>query len=300
MDKQPNKLKLPLLILALVLVLGGGGLAIWMVTRKKEEPTTEQQEMEQRPPVKGRTDVTNLYTEQELAFSGLVDENAPDYTPEYTAVLMDSTEGKQLIEQRMKKIQLNKKDSDFVRAKHHVGRTLVGNRIFSSKANKAIEKMFSLVDGTTGGQYLTYPVYGRFETEAAPLRKDIEDFLAKGGQGYNLTNKRHSGNAWWFGSVGLNLMYGSNKSHVHSADKLWWYAGGQEARDGLDFFKLVNGHDFEDRRIVDEKRNGQGVFAAWNMYNFVKEWKRAMEYFDQVTEFEAVAALEREGLLRRI
>ena len=299
MDKpQSHKLKLPLLILVIVLVLGGGGFAIWMVTKKEEEEIIVQapQEGAESPPVSGRTDVTNLYTDEELQHSALVNEELPNRTPEYEAVLMNSNEGKKLIEDRIRKIQLNIKDSDLIRAKHHVGRTLVGNRIFNTKANKAIEKMFALVDGTIGGEYLTYPVYGKYETEAAPLRADIENFLSKDGQGYNLTSLRHGGNAWWFGSVGLNLMYGNKKSHFHSADKIWWY---KASRSGLNFFKLVNGHDFDDKVLVDKKRNGKGVFAAWNMYNLVKEWKSAMDHFDQVTKEEAIRALEREGLIKR-
>jgi hypothetical protein len=298
MDKQANKVKLPLLILAIVLVLGGGGFAIWMVTRKEDEPIQEQrQEGAELPPVNGRLDVTNLYTEEELQHSGLVNKDSPDKTPEYSAVLMTSTDGLRLIADRMEKIQLNKKDADLIRAKHNVGRTLVGNKAFSTAANRAIDKMFGLVDGTTAGNYKTYPVYGKFETEAAPLRADIENFLSKDGQGYNLTSLRHGGNAWWFGSVGLNLMYGNGSSHLHSADQIWWY---KADRAGLDFFKLVNGHNIEDKRLADEKRNGKGVFAAWGMYNLVKEWKSQMDFFDKVTRIEAIAALEREGLIRRI
>ncbi len=296
MDKA-NNLKLPLLLLAIVLILGGGGFAIWMVTKKEEDKVPEQRKGGAAPPVQGRTDATSLYTEAELQHSGLVNKDSPDKTPEYSAVLMTSPDGLRLIRDRMEKIQLNKKDADFVRAKHKVGRTLVGNRAFSTAANKAIDKMFGLVDGATGGQYLTYPVYGKFEPDADPLRADIENFLSKDGQGYNLTSVRHGGNAWWFGSVGLNLMYGNKSSHLHSADQIWWY---KADREGLDFFKLVNGHNVDDRRMVDEKRNGKGVFAAWGMYNLVKEWKAQMDFFDKVTRLEAIAALEREGLIRRL
>jgi hypothetical protein len=299
MDKpQAHKLKLPLLILVLVLVLGGGGFAIWMATKKEEEEIIVQapEEGAKLPPVNGRTDVTNLYSEDELENSGLVNEELPNNTPEYSAALMTSDDGKRLIEDRMKKIQLNKKDSDFIRARYDVGRTLVGNKAFSTKGNAEISKMFGLVDGTTAGNHLTYPVYGKYETEAAPLRKDIDNFLAKDGQGYNLTSLRHGGNDWWFGSVGLNLMYGNKKSHFHTASDIWWY---KASRSGVDFFKRVNGHDFDDRKLVDTKRNGKGVFAAWGIYTLVKEWKSAMDYFDKVTEQEAITALEREGLIKR-
>jgi hypothetical protein len=294
--EKPNKLKIPLLIIALLVILGGGGFAIWSITRKEDEQPTQKQEGTQAPPVGGRNDVTNLYTEEELQHSALFNENSPDKTPEYSAVLMTSSEGLKLIEDRMIKIQLNKKDSDFIRAKHSVGRTLVNNSAFSTKANQAIAKMFGLVAGTTEGNYKTYPVYGKFETEAAPLRADIENFLSKDGQGYNLTELRHGGNAWWFGSVGLNLMYGNSNAHLHSADQIWWY---KADRAGLDFYKLINGHDVDDRRLL-EKRSGKGVFAAWGMYSLVKNWRDAMDFFDKVTREEAITALEREGLIRRI
>lgn len=292
-QNQLSKLKIPLLIIALVVILSGGGFAIWSIT-KKEDKKGSTKGGKGGAPVKGRFNATGLYTEEELQHSALLDENSPDLTPQYTAVLMTSSEGIQLIENRMKRIQNNRRDSDELRAKHLVGRTLVNNALFSPQANKAIQKMFDLVDGVIGTDYLTYPVYGKFEEEGPRLRADIDAFLAKGGQGYNFGQKRHGGNAWWFGSVGLNLMYGSNKAHIHSADKIWWGAGGTEMREGLDFFKLVNGHDVPDGRLLVT------AFAAWNMYNFVKVWKTAMDFFDKVTRQEAIDALEREGMIRRI
>ena len=293
---QPNsqKLKLPLLIVVIILVLGGGGFAIWMVTKKEDEQTTTQ--APEGATALGRTDASSFYSEEDLQHSALVNTDLPDNKPDYEAVLMDSSEGKKLIEDRMAKIQLNKKDSDFVRAKHQVGRTLVGNKAFSSKANGAIAKMFGLIEGTTAGQYLTYPVYGRFETEGAPLRADIENFLSKDGYGYNLSQKRHSGNAWWFGSINLNLMYGSTSSYLHSADKIWW---GQGSKSGLSFFKTVNSHDRKDKELLKMK-GVRGVYNAWGIYSLVKIWLAEMDRFDQVTKQEAITALEREGLIKRI
>lgn len=290
-----NSLKIPLLILALLVVLGGGGFAIWSVTRK-EEQEERSSEGATGAPVKGRANVSGLYTEEELTYDPLFNKDTPDKTPEYEAVLMTSKQGIRLIEDRMRKIQQHRPTADRLRATHKIGHSLVNNPIFDFKANKAIQKMFSLVDGTDGTDSLTYPVYGKFEPDGQALREDIESFLSKDGQGYNLTEFRHGGNEWWFGSVGLNLMYGNGSSHLHSADKIWWY---KADRTGLDFYKLVNGHDVGDRRLL-EKRNGQGVFAAWNMYNFVKEWKKQMDLFDSVTRDRAIEALEKEGLIRRI
>lgn len=316
MENQNPKLKPVLLILGILIILTGGGVAIWAVVRNKEQQAPhEAASIQPLPPVTGRKDVTDLYTEEELQHSALADKSKPDRTPEYQVVLISSKEGKQLIEDRMRKIQLNKRDADFLRAKHKIGHTLVNIRSLSHKANKAIDKMFGLVAGVTEGNYLTYPIYGKFEPLGQALRKDINTFLANNGQDYNLSMRRHRGNAWWFGSVGLNLLYGSKKAHVHSADKIWWYAGGQEARDGLDFFKLVNGHDVDDRRLLDMRlKNGkavfhhlqinqagvQGTFAAWGIYRLVQLWKEQLDLFDKVTREEAITALEREGLLRRI
>lgn len=297
MEKQPNnRLKVPLLILGLLLILGGGGFAIWSVMKKEEEPIPTQRTGTAPPPVGGRTNATNLYTAEELEHSALGAKPTPENMPQYTAVLMTSKEGLRLIDDRMRKIQLNKSDADKVRAKHKVGRTLVNNNAFSRKANQAIAKMFGLIDGTTAGDYLTYPVYGKYETEAAPLRSDIENFLSKDGQGYNLSELRHGGNPWWFGSVGLNLMYGNQNAHLHTADQIWWY---KADRNGLDFFKAVNGHDKEDHELL-KKVNGKGVYAAWGMYDLVKFWRSEMNFFDQVTREEAITALEQEGLIKRI
>jgi hypothetical protein len=297
-NPKPNKLKIPLLILGLFIILGGGGFAIWSVMKKEDEPTPTQRtgEVATPPPVVGRTNATNLYTAEELAHTALGAKPTAENMPQYTAVLMTSKEGLGLIEDRMRKIQLNKSDADKIRAKHLVGRTLVNNTAFSAKANQAISKMFSLVSGVVEGQYLTYPVYGKFETEATALRQDIDSFLAKDGQGYNLSEKRHGGNAWWFGSVGLNLMYGNTNATLHTADQIWWY---KADRGGLDFFKAVNGHDVEDQLLL-KKVNGKGVFAAWGIYKLVQIWREQMDFFDKVTREEAITALEQEGLIKRI
>lgn len=299
-QNQLSKLKIPLLIIALLVILGGGGFAIWSVTRR-EDQGTERREGAEGSPVGGRVDASGLYTAEELAYNPLFDENSPDRTPEYEAVLVTSSEGHRLIEDRMRKIQTHRPTIDKIRLTHQIGRNLVNNTLFSPQANKAVQKMFDLVDGVTGSNYKTYPVYGKFEPNGAALKADINNFLAQDGQGYNVSNARHKGNAWWFGSVYLNLMYGSNKSHLHSVDKIWWGAGGQEMRDGLDFFKLVNGHDVSDHRLLKGTPDGkQGIFAAWNMYNFVKQWKAAIDHLDTVTRQAAIDALEKEGKIRLI
>lgn len=294
---QAQNLKPIFLILGLLLVLGGGGFAIWMVMKKEDQPqeriaaNTEEQAL-----VSGRQDVTNLYTEEQLSHTGLVNHQGPDRTPEYTATLVDSNEGKRLIEARMEKIQLHLNDADFIRAKHQIGKGLVDATAFSHKALDNIGKMFALIPGVTQGNHLTYPVYGKFETKGEMLRGDLEEFLGRSWNGYNLTEHRHSGSSWWLDSVGLNLMYGNQNAYVHTADQIWWY---KADRNGLDFYKVLNGHDVGDHRLLD-KKYGKGVFNAGGAYKLAEIWLREMDKFDKVTRQEAITALEKEGLIRRI
>ncbi|MBL4650822.1 MAG: hypothetical protein JKY03_13910 [Aureispira sp.] len=293
---QASKLKPLLLGFAVLLVFLGGGFAIWSAMKKEEEPETIEEPIEKSTTeVTGRINATNLYTADELEHSALINSDLPNNTPNYEAVLIASEEGKDLIEARMETIQLNHYDADKIRARYLVGKNLDHIQSLSSKANELVEKMFGLVDGTTEGDYLTYPVYGKYEPQGEALRKDINNFLAKDGQGYNLSEKRHGGNDWWFGSVGLNLMYGNSNATLHTADQIWWH---KASRSGLDFFKKINGHDVPDHDLL-KKINGKGVFAAWGMVGLVKEWKVAMDTFDTVTRQEAISALEREGLIKR-
>lgn len=289
---KPNKqVKLPLLILGVLVILTGGGFAVWSVLKKEEETPGQSVSTEERPPVRGRANVSGLYSEEELAHSALAGKVTEENSPQYTAVWSGSSEGKRLILDRMKQIQLNIDDNNKVRAKHKVGRTLVDTSTFSSTAIREINKMFSQLEGVVENDFLTYPIYGKFEKEGVALRRDLNNFLSKDGQGYNLSEFRHGGNAWWLGSVGLNLMYGNQSSHLHSADKIWWY---KADRNGLDFFKRVNGHDVPDRRLL-EKQHGKGIFAAWGVYTLAKKWLDEMDYFDEVTRTEAIKALEQEG-----
>jgi hypothetical protein len=127
--------------------------------------------------------------------------------------------------------------------------------------------------------------------------------------------KRHHGSAHWIGQLSLNLIYGSQDAHVHSADNIWWYVGGETAREGLDFFKAVNGHDIEDRKLLKmQDRHGKeihhhlqinapgtiGIFGAGVMYAFVQSWMNEMDYFDEVTRQTAIAALIAEGYLVKV
>lgn len=307
MDKPSSKVGI--LIFVIVLVLLGGGFAAWKVLGTKEEeeiPVQEQRmEGEKLPPITGRDDVssgaTNLMTKElidKILGNQEPDPNAAPLPP-IIAVGQTSEDGKRLIVERMKEIQLNKGASDTVRAVHHVGRTLVDTSSWTTKAIAAISKMFAQLHNVEKDNYLTYPIFGKHETKGAPLRAELEAFLAQSWQGYNVTNQRHSGDAHWIGQLSLNLMYGSQNSYVHSEDEIWWLNQGQSVRDGLDFYKAVNGHDVGDRQLLKKVR-GKAVYSAGVMYAFVQSWIAAMDYFDIVTEQTAIAALIKEGALVKV
>lgn len=317
MDKVSNKTKTGILILVIVLVLAGGGFAAWKVlgTNKDDEPPQEQGEQEQLPPITGRIDATSEETKmltKDLVKKLLGQQKQDPNKPPPTGVLQTSDEGKRLIEERMKDLQQVKETSDQIRAVYNVGRTLVDTSSWTTKAIDAIGNMFGQLHNVDKDNYLTYPIFGKYETKGKPLRDELQRFLDQDWRGYNLSMKRHQGDAHWIGELSLNLIYGSQDAFVHSADNIWWYAGGESARKGLDFFKAVNGHDIEDRRLLEmQTRNGKkvfdtlqinepgtiGIFGAGVMYAFVKSWLNEMHYFDAVTEQTAIAALVAEGYL---
>lgn len=304
MDRANSRVGI--LIFVIVLVLAGGGFAAWKVlgTKKDEKTPTEQEEQkkEELPPITGRKDATSAQTNvltKELVAKLLGQQKQDSTKPPPTAVLQTSDEGKRLIEERIKYIQMNEGAADQVRAIHKVGRTLIDTNSWTSKAIDAIGKMFGQLHNVDKDNYLTYPIFGKFETKGQPLRAELQRFLDQSWDGYNVTNKRHSGDAHWIGQLSLNLMYGSQKSYVHTEDEIWWLNQGQSVRDGLDFYKAVNGHDVGDRELLKKVR-GRPVYNAGVMYAFVQSWMNEMYYFDAVTEQTAIAGLIAEGYLKKV
>jgi hypothetical protein len=321
MDQLSSKTKTGILIFVIVLVLAGGSFAAWMVLRKKEEdppPENEALEKEELPPITGRVDARTEETDaitEDLVARLLGQQEQDPNRPRPRGVLQTSSEGKALIEERVKYIQMNESASNQVRAIHRVGRTLVDTSSWTSKAIDAFGDMFGQLHNVDKGNYLTYPIFGKYETKGVPLRAELQKFLDKDWRGYNLSMKRHHGNAHWIGQLSLNLIYGSQSSHVHSADNIYWYIGGKTARKGIDFFKAVNGHDIEDKKLLKmQDRNGKaihnnlqinapgttGIYGAGVMYAFVKSWMAEMDYFDKVTEQTAIEALIKEGALFKV
>jgi hypothetical protein len=303
MDKSKNNTKTGILILVIVLVLFGGGFAAWKIlgTKEEETPPPPEQEQEKLPPITGRKDASseeNKVLTEDLVKKLLGQQERDPNKPAPTAVLQSSKEGKALIEERMRHIQMNEGAADNVRAVHHVGRSLVNTSSWTSKAIAAISNMFAQLHNVEKDNYLTYPVFGKFETKGEPLRAELQLFLDQSWEGYNVTKKRHSGDAHWIGQLSLNLIYGSDSAYVHTEDEIWWLNQGQSVRDGLDFYKAVNGHDVDDRRLL-KKVQDRPVYNAGVMHAFVQSWLNEMYYFDAVTKQTAIAALVAEGYLMK-
>lgn len=294
-----------ILIFVIVLVLAGGGFAAWKVLGTKEDtesPPPQEQTQEKLPPITGRKDASseaNTILTKDLVTKLLGQQKRDPNEPPPTAVLQTSEEGKVLIEERMRDIQMNEGASDNVRAVHKVGRTLVDTSSWTSKAIDAISGMFAQLHNVEKDNYLTYPIFGKHETKGKPLRAELQRFLDQSWSGYNVTNQRHSGDAHWIGQLSLNLIYGSQNSYVHTEDEIWWMNQGQSVRDGLDFYKAINGHDVPDRTLL-KKVQGKPVYNAGVMHAFVQSWMNEMYYFDAVTEQTAIAALIAEGHLIKV
>ena len=118
---EQSKSKLPFLIVGIVVILLGGGLATWMVMRKKKDldlgPSNKDKPT---PTLTGRQNTSGLYTAEQLAHTALtgssknnsnLQSNTNSNTPKPKAVWVESEEGKRLVEERIKIIQMNIDDS---------------------------------------------------------------------------------------------------------------------------------------------------------------------------------------------
>ncbi len=304
MENQNNHpLKLPLLILGILIVLGGGAFAIWKVTRpKKQEKEVQEQKQEKKTPViTGRNNVSNQnpgLTKEQVAFlfgntnssfnSGNTG-NKPK--PKQTKPLyVNGVRARSLITAKAEHLQSKPAVMDIIRAKYDVGRELIN---FNKDTQKAIDQLFSKVPGVDvtsnpAKRYLTFPIYGKHESQGAPLRADLQKLIDRGWEGLNLSNKRDSTMPWWLPSIQLNLLLGTTVSTTISADNIWWYWG---QRSELDFFKDFNGHQVDDRWLVKVNSNGKAAYPAGNLYTFVQRWVEAIDHLNKVTEWEAIRTL---------
>jgi hypothetical protein len=303
MENQPNKT--PLLILGLVLILAVGGFAIWKVLRPKEEEETLVQEKKETttetPVITGRNNVSNqnhgltkeqiefLFANNNSSFNSGNTGNEPP--PQQTEPLyINGTRARALIVAKAEHLQSKVTVMDIIRAKYDIGKELIN---FNSDTQKAIDSLFSKVPGVDitsdpDKRYLTFPIYGKHESQGIPLRTDLQKLLDRGWEGLNLSNKRDSTMPWWLPSIQLNLLLGTTISTTISADNIWWYWG---QRSELDYYKDFNGHQVDDRWLVKVTNKGKAAYPAGNLYTFVQRWVEAIDRLNKVTEWEAIRTL---------
>jgi len=308
MEKQPNKLKLPLLIVALVVLLLGGGFAVWSVLKKDEKnETVNTKTSTEQQPLTGRKDESGSIPELPQAIKDLLKSNndnsfgapktpktPPDPTkpppPPPPPLYVNSVQAQQLIKAKAERIQGNDAAMNIIRAKYDIGKSLID---FNAAAQGAIDKMFNRVAGvdTTSNpskRYLTYPIYGTHEQRGEQAYNQLLNLLSKDKTGYTLADTRHGDAPWWIDAVHVNLLIGTDTAHTWSADKIWWY---QANRADVDWFKEMNGIGAEDKQLVDGKTGGTAWYWAGNMLTFVRRWVESIQYLDKVTEWEAIRTL---------
>lgn len=301
----PAPPKTALLILALLVVVAGGGFAIWKVTRpKKQEKKPEEQKKEatKQPIVTGRNNVSSQnpgLTQEQVAFlfgnnnssfsSGNTSNNPPPPKQD-KPLYIKGVKAQSLIAAKAEHLQSKPAIMDIIRAKYDIGKELIN---FNSKTQEAIDALFSKVPGVDinsdpDKRYLTFPIYGKHESQGPALRHDLQKLLDRGWIGLNLSNKRDPTMPWWLPSVQLNLLLGTTVSSTISADHIWWYWA---QRSELDFFKDFNGHQVDDRWLVKINDNGTPAYPAGNLYTFVQRWVEAIDQLNKVTEWEAIRTL---------
>jgi len=302
---EASNSKSMILIVVILVILIGGGLAAWLLLKPKGEDKDKEQSAgggsSDEPLLSGRTNKSGYYTDEQirntiLNYQKQSGDKKPGTKkpPEPKTVWSESSEGQKLIDDLWQRIQLNVVEMDRLRVKHDIGKPF-----FTAPMNvgtrAAFKKLFGQLDGVDSEDYLTYPIYGRFEVGGQKLRDELQQFLDRGYEAYNLTNKRDPDESWWIDTLQLNLMYGNRSSHVHTADQIWWF---KADRAGLDFFKQMNGHDVGDRVLL-RKAHGKAVFNAGYLYALVELWVEEIDRLDRVTRDEAIEQLVADGLIVR-
>jgi hypothetical protein len=308
MENQPsNPNKTPLLILGLLIILAGGGFVLWKVLRPKKDD--EQAQIQEKkgtstkdPVITGRNNASNqnpglsndqiafLFGNNNSSFNSGNTGNEPPPPKQTAPLYIKGTRARALIVAKAEHLQSKVNVMDIIRAKYDIGKELIN---FNSDTQGAIDSMFAKIPGvdiTTNPakRYLTFPIYGKHESQGAPLKTDLQKVIDRGFRGLNLSEKRDSTKPWWLPSIQLNLLLGTTVSSTISADNIWWYWG---QRSELDFFKDFNGHQVDDRLLVKVRSNGKAAYPAGNLYTFVERWVDAIDHLNKVTEWEAIRTL---------
>jgi hypothetical protein len=283
-----------LFALIIVLVLAAGIFALTKVLGTKEDPS-EIHEGADGPPVVGRKADYN-FTDEELTYDTIITDGE---NPEYVAYQLGTPKAEEIIQAEMKRIQNFEPDSTEaeafakVRQTHDIGGKLYTIAGFGDKANEIIREAFGSMSGVDPDNFHTYPIYGKYEAAGKAVRADLDRFLERSKdekQRYNFTKWRHwEDEWWWFGSGWLNIMLFNDESHLASNDEIYW---GKVDREGMDNFKVINGHGVPDKRLLKfDSKSKEGAFNAWGAVKFCQVWRDEMDRLDYITREYAIKNL---------
>lgn len=290
----PNNKGVLALIILLILAGGGGALYFLFKPKKKEEQlkNTPTEKIEEKPPVEGRDSLAGYKMPDNKIKDLFYDDTKEE--PKTTALLLDSDEASNLIDETAKDMQNDPDVSKLIRKKYEIGKNII-NQSFSDKKKEKLKYMFSRISGVDEEDYTTYPIYGEYEQLTSSLRRDLIAFNQVSFNDHNLTKKRKD-STWWFDSIGINVIFGSSKSHNYTAHEIW--AGKVDER-YLDFYKVVNGHDVSNILLIEKFKGGKSAYRAGGTYTLVSNWLNEMERFDLMTKEYAIDYLIQNGKIVR-
>ena len=183
------RVKTPLLILGLLIILAGGGFVLWKVFRSKKEDEEQQTRIQETgasgseaPAITGRNNVSNQnhgLTQEQIDFlfannnSSFSSGNTGNETkPKQTEPLyIDGTRARALIVAKAEHLQSKVHIMDIIRAKYDVGKELIN---FNKDTQQAIDTLFNKVSGVDitsdpDKRYLTFPIYGKHESQGPAI-----------------------------------------------------------------------------------------------------------------------------------
>lgn len=294
-----NNVKNILLVLIIVLVLAVGVFAVKKVLgkggKKKNSKNNERTgDEKEQPPVEGRDDPRNSFSEKELQRNTIKNKGIK---PEYEAVLADSLEGKKIIEKIVKDIQKgNDAGLTKIRGTEEIGRELMNIPNFSEEANAAIRAMFGRMPGVEADNMYTWPIYGKYESSGAALRRELEAFLAIPIHKLHLGPGREE-NAGWIPSVGLNIMMLTNVNRLPTIFTIRgnWATG--DDRLGLINYMRINRFTGTHERFMAKMVHGRSPYKAYGVRELAKVLLAAMDRLDAVCYRYATKKAVGDGLV---
>lgn len=296
-----NQSKKIILILAILVVLAVGSVAIFKTLsagKDKDQESTEGGEEGKGPLVGGRQDPRDIFDAEDLYRNTL---DSKGIVPEYEPVLANSPEGRRLIEETVKDIQLGNIDGlDNIRGTEEIGRALVSIPNFSEEANGAIRKMFGYMPKPViADNPYTWPIYGKYEAQGVALRRDLEAFLALPVEKVHLGKGRHE-NAGWMPSIGLNFMMLTDVPRLPEIDDIFWdWITGLDREGVINYMRINKFHGDKTREEHMTKLDpiGRSYYIGYGNRELAKVMLDEMDRLDWVCYRYAKEKLIGDGVI---